>query len=57
MRWRTDDVLGRAEGRHLLERKGTHSDLAPGSLKQYAFYRGVLDRFFLIRRSRFSSPM
>jgi hypothetical protein len=32
MRWRTDDVLGRAEGRHLLERKGTHSDLAPAFL-------------------------
>ena len=32
MRWRTDDVLGRAEGRHLLERKGTLSDLAPAFL-------------------------
>ena len=32
MRRRTYDVVGRAEGRHLLETQGTHSDLAAAFL-------------------------
>ena len=55
MRWRTDDVLGRAEGRHLLERKGTHSDLAPAFLwlaQTICILQGSFGQFFFIRRSR-----
>ena len=48
MRWRTDDVLGRAEGRHLLERKGTHSDLAPAFAQTICILQGSFGQFFLI---------
>ena len=49
MRRRTYDVLGRAEGRRLLERRGTHSDLAPAflwSARTICISQGTLCHFF-----------
>ena len=49
MRRRTYDVLGRAEGRRLQERRGTHSDLAAAflwSARTICISQGTLCDFF-----------
>ena len=46
MRRRTDDIIGRREGRRLLERRRGHPDLAPACSNNMHFTGSISDSFF-----------